>query len=68
MMKANGKIKKAKKIKQLWFVLYIFAVVFCPPILPRFDLILIAISAALLFWKYRGKVLRLCKKVGCSFG
>lgn len=67
MMKANGKIKKAKKIKQLWFVLYIFAVVFCPPILPRFDLILIAISAVLLFWKYRGKSIEIMQKSGMLF-
>lgn len=58
---------KLNKRKGIFYSIYIFLLVFCPPIVPRFDVILMAFSAFEIYRKYRNEVLQIVAKSGMLY-
>lgn len=56
-----------RKLKGIFYSVYIFLLIFCPPILPRFDVVLMAFSAFGIYRKYRRKLLHVITQSGMLF-
>lgn len=58
---------KLHRRKGIFYSIYIFLLVFCPPIVPRFDVILMTFSAFAILRKYRNLILQVVVKSGISY-
>lgn len=50
----------------LYLSIYAFCVIFCPPIVPRFDIVLIGFSGMMIFFKYRSRFISAVFKSGIA--
>lgn len=58
---------KIKKRKEIIYSIYIFFFIFCPPIIPRLDVVLIVFSAFGIYIKHRRKVIHVLGRSGILF-
>lgn len=50
----------------LYFSIYVFFIIFCPPIIPRFEIVLIGFSGIMIFLKYRSRFINTVFKSGVA--
>lgn len=58
---------KLHRRKGIFYSIYIFLLVFCPPIVPRLDVILMVLSAFAILLKYQKQFLQVVVKSGISY-
>lgn len=53
---------RVRSRRNIFFSIYIFLVIFCPPIIPRLDVVLIIFSAAMIMLKYKASFMSVVVK------
>lgn len=57
---------KIRNRHTLYFSIYVFFIIFCPPIIPRFEIVLIGFSGIMIFLKYRSRFINTVFKSGVA--